>query len=78
MIKVDEDLCKGCNICILFCSQNVYKQSEKLDKKGIHLPEPVNEVKCIQCNLCAIICPDQAITVNENKEKKITFWRFKK
>lgn len=78
MIKVDEDLCKGCTVCILFCSQNVYKLSKKLDKKGVHLPEPVNQDKCIECNLCVMICPDQAITVGENKAKKNTFWRFKK
>ena len=78
MITVDENLCKGCNICITFCTRNVYKQSKELDKKGVHLPVPVNEEKCIQCTHCAILCPDQAITVEEKKEITTTFWRFKK
>ncbi|WP_414469672.1 4Fe-4S dicluster domain-containing protein [Methanobacterium sp. ACI-7] len=70
MIKVDENLCKGCNICTEFCPRKVYEQSEELDKKGVHLPVPKNEEKCTKCNLCALMCPDHAIHVEESEEKK--------
>jgi 2-oxoglutarate ferredoxin oxidoreductase subunit delta len=43
----------------------VYKESEKLGKKGIHVPVPVDEEKCKKCGLCALMCPDQAIRVDE-------------
>jgi len=69
MIKVDEKLCKGCNICTEFCPRKVYEQSEKLDKKGVHLPVPNHEEKCTKCNLCALMCPDQAIQVEEKEEE---------
>jgi 2-oxoglutarate ferredoxin oxidoreductase subunit delta len=69
MIKVDEKLCKGCNICTEFCPRKVYEQSEKLDKKGVHLPVPKHEEKCTKCNLCALMCPDQAIQVEETEKE---------
>lgn len=68
MIEIDEDLCKGCNICTEFCRRNVYEQSKNLDKKGVRLPVPVNIEECRKCNLCALLCPDQAITVEEDEE----------
>ena len=65
MITVNENLCKGCNLCTEFCPQKVNKESEKLGKKGIHVPVPVDEEKCKKCGLCALMCPDQAIRVDE-------------
>ncbi len=70
MIKVDEKLCKGCNICSEFCPQKVYEQSKELDSKGVHLPVPKNEEKCRKCNLCALMCPDQAIYVGDEENKE--------
>ena len=70
MIKVDSNLCKGCNICIENCPQNVYEKSSKMNKKGVYLPYPKNEKKCKKCHLCELLCPDQAITVEgEIKEE---------
>ena len=65
MIKIDKELCKGCNICTEFCPLKVYKQSDELDKKGVRLPIPKHEEKCAKCGLCAIMCPDQAIRVEK-------------
>lgn len=69
MIKVDENLCKGCNICTEFCPRKVYEQSKELDKKGIYLPVPENEEKCTKCHLCVLMCPDQAIEIDEKSKK---------
>lgn len=64
MITIDENLCKGCNICVEFCPPGVYEQSDNANKKGVHVPVPVNEDKCTKCGLCTLLCPDQAITVD--------------
>lgn len=68
MIIVNEKLCKGCNLCTEFCPQKVYRESEELSKKGIHVPVPVDEEKCKKCGLCALMCPDQAIKVDEEDQ----------
>ena len=69
MITVNEKLCKGCNLCTEFCPKKVYKESEELNQKGIHIPVPANKEKCTQCGLCALMCPDQAIKVDEEEGK---------
>jgi len=62
-IIIDENYCKGCDICIEVCPKDVYKKSETLNKKGIYPPNPVNPKECTNCQLCILQCPDQAITV---------------
>lgn len=69
MITVNENLCKGCNLCTEFCPKKVYKGSEELSKKGIHIPVPVDEDKCTKCGLCSLLCPDQAIKVEEEEDE---------
>ena len=68
MIKVDKELCKGCNICTEFCPFKVYEQSKKPNKKGVRLPTPKHEERCTKCGLCALMCPDQAIRVEDKEE----------
>ncbi|MCL2687222.1 MAG: ferredoxin family protein [Methanobrevibacter sp.] len=63
MIKIDSELCKGCDICIEFCPKDVFIRSSKANKKGVYLPIFENEEKCNKCHLCELSCPDQAVTV---------------
>jgi len=67
MIKIDSELCKGCDICIEFCPKQVYIKSSKENKKGVYLPFPEHEEKCNKCELCELSCPDQAITVYDDE-----------
>jgi len=65
MIKIDEELCKGCDICIEFCPKHVYVKSYKENKKSVYLPFPENESECKKCHLCELMCPDQAIAIGD-------------
>lgn len=51
---VEKDLCKGCGICVAFCSKNVLEIKD--NKVNIHDID-----SCIQCGLCELRCPDFAI-----------------
>ena len=70
IIKVDEELCKGCEICIDYCPTQALKKSEKLNKRGIYPPELADEEKCNRCRYCELICPDFAIFVIPEENEK--------
>ena len=66
-ILIDENQCKGCQICIDQCPKKVFVISCQRNKKGFLLPEVKYDEECNQCLICEYICPDMAITVTENK-----------
>lgn len=55
--------CKGCEICIRFCPQEVLQVSTGTNAKGYHYPEiaPGKEDACVHCQFCALVCPEFAI-----------------
>ena len=66
-VKVDEDLCKGCLICVYICNKlggKVLKESGEKTTLGGALPTVEGE--CIGCRWCERFCPDFAITVEED------------
>ena len=65
MIYLNEDLCKGCYLCMNICPKGVYTASDKLNQKGVRVPI-VDVEKCIKCQLCTLMCPDQAISVEDD------------
>lgn len=63
----DEDICKGCELCISACPKGIIKlNKKKMNKKG-YSPVYVEEMnKCIACANCAITCPDSVIRVEKH------------
>lgn len=65
-VTFQEDLCKGCGLCVSVCPTNVLALDDtNLNKKGYHPAGAVNPDKCIACMNCALICPDLVITVEK-------------
>jgi 2-oxoglutarate ferredoxin oxidoreductase subunit delta len=64
-VVMDQDLCKGCGICIAVCPKKVFAFSKRRNSYGSPMPEPVKENECIACHLCEKQCPDAAINVEE-------------
>ncbi|MEG0663979.1 MAG: 4Fe-4S dicluster domain-containing protein [Clostridia bacterium] len=61
---VDENICKGCGLCVTVCPKKIIKLSEeKLNSKGYKPAEVIKMEDCIGCAMCGLICPDCAITV---------------
>jgi len=65
-IVIDVERCKGCEVCIPACPQNVIAMSKEVNGKGYHFAEAVNDA-CTGCVNCAIVCPDAVITVYRAK-----------
>jgi 2-oxoglutarate ferredoxin oxidoreductase subunit delta len=62
-IVVNEAYCKGCELCIGVCPQNVMALStERITAKGYHPAELIGE-GCTGCAVCAVVCPEAAIVV---------------
>ena len=62
-IEIDQELCKGCQICIAFCPKDVISPSNKLNASG-YLTVLFNDSgECTGCAICAVVCPEVAIEV---------------
>ena len=60
MIKINNELCDLCGICLAVCPQNCLEI--------IHFTLKPDQDKCISCNICVGACPLKCLEVhNENK-----------
>ncbi|MBE6765404.1 MAG: 4Fe-4S dicluster domain-containing protein [Ruminococcaceae bacterium] len=63
-IIVDENVCKGCELCAGACPRNLIElDKSRINAKGYHPATLTDEENCIGCAMCATMCPDCAITV---------------
>lgn len=63
-IKIDENICKGCGLCLEVCPHRLIRQEKKINDQGyqyVVLDDP--DGKCTGCTVCAVICPDICIEV---------------
>ncbi|WP_099204384.1 4Fe-4S dicluster domain-containing protein [Scatolibacter rhodanostii] len=69
-ITVDENICKGCGMCVFACPVKIIELAEEINAKGYHPARCVQPEKCIGCASCAMMCPDVAITVEKETREK--------
>jgi 2-oxoglutarate/2-oxoacid ferredoxin oxidoreductase subunit beta len=67
-VYIDKNRCKGCELCIHACPENVLAMSEEINAKGYFVPMVAHPDDCTGCRYCLMVCPDVAIQV-ENKGK---------
>ncbi|MCK9424984.1 MAG: 4Fe-4S dicluster domain-containing protein [Ignavibacteriaceae bacterium] len=61
-VLINSENCKGCELCIVACSQESLSLSQKINLRGYRYVE-LSQDNCTGCTNCAIVCPDSAITV---------------
>jgi 2-oxoglutarate ferredoxin oxidoreductase subunit delta len=62
-IVIDIERCKGCEVCVGACPEEVIAMAKAVNGKGYHYAEPVKADNCTGCTNCAVVCPDGVITV---------------
>ncbi|MFQ5886871.1 MAG: ferredoxin family protein [Anaerolineae bacterium] len=63
-ILIDEDRCKGCELCTTVCPFDLVHIANHFNAKGYRPSTLVDpDEKCTGCTLCARMCPDVAIIV---------------
>lgn len=69
-IYIDEALCKGCDICIELCGENVFIKCEQINSRGYYIPVPAAMDKCTGCMICELICPELAVIIEKSELEK--------
>ena len=68
-VYIDVDICKGCGLCLYYCSKDVFALSGEPNRKGYTVAVVIDPMQCTGCGLCEISCPDMAIYVEKVDEK---------
>lgn len=63
LVKIDTERCKGCELCVQACPQEIIHMAKEINTKGYFYAEVFDQPRCIGCKLCGIVCPDLAIQV---------------
>lgn len=61
-VIIENDICKGCELCIQACPQESLGLSSQINRSGYRYAVLVKD-NCTGCINCALVCPDAAITV---------------
>ena len=62
-VEIDQEFCKGCQLCIPFCPKGSIYVSENLNTAGYQPAAFNGSSKCTGCAICALVCPEVAIEV---------------
>ncbi|MGL5714080.1 MAG: 4Fe-4S binding protein [Paraclostridium sp.] len=66
-VSFEQDLCKGCALCVAACPLNIVEMDKSIINKKGYNPATVSQMdKCIGCANCATMCPDAVITVERD------------
>lgn len=64
-VEIDSDLCKGCDLCVAICPEDVLEMTTSMNAKGWPVVELARD-GCTGCGLCAVACPDGVFVVYQH------------
>ena len=64
-VEINQDRCKGCDLCLNLCPAKVFQETKEINKKGFKSRTPALMDKCTNCGLCQYFCPEAAISLKK-------------
>jgi len=64
-VQVEDNLCKGCEICVFYCPVHILVLGEETNAKGYRVVRVTDPEQCTRCRLCEFNCPDLAINIED-------------
>jgi len=65
-VRVLENYCKGCGLCVPVCPKEILYIRDEVDHRGVHVVAVRDETECTACLQCVTMCPDAALEVDED------------
>ena len=62
-VRFDGEVCKGCGLCLAYCSEKIIEMSNHINNKGYSPAGVEQQDKCTGCRFCALVCPDGAVEI---------------
>ncbi len=62
-VIIDEEICKGCELCVEVCPRQAMGSAKHINTRGFHPAAIVDPDNCTGCAQCAIMCPDTCIKI---------------
>ncbi|MCP3979286.1 MAG: 4Fe-4S dicluster domain-containing protein [bacterium] len=59
-VRVDDDRCKGCGLCVAACPTHSLSLSGELNRLGYHPARFLENTGCTGCGVCFYACPEPA------------------
>lgn len=63
-ITINPNKCKGCELCVKSCPQQILGMGKELNNKGYFYAQVKEQAKCVGCRICCVVCPDVAIEMS--------------
>lgn len=62
-LELNENQCKGCELCVAACPRDVLAIGTQVNILGYRPATIVDPARCTGCKACALVCPEVAFTI---------------
>ncbi|HYG59919.1 MAG TPA: 4Fe-4S binding protein [Symbiobacteriaceae bacterium] len=62
-LELNENHCKGCELCVQACPRDVLAMGSHINALGYRPASIVDAERCTGCKACALVCPEVCFTI---------------